>query len=96
LLSSCKILIGRFFFRHVKPWSERTKPEENTPHQGEHYKQLAGLTEGIAFAFPPPGFQRWGTSGGFQSFWKDRAGKDVAFLAQNLKTFWTARVNRRS
>src|SRR5678810_737846 len=51
-------------------------------------------TEGIAFAFPPPAIPGVGTSGGFQFILEDRAGKDVAFLAQNLKTFLDAARKR--
>ena len=35
-----------------------------------------------------------GTSGGFQFILEDRAGKDVAFLAQNMKTFLDAARKR--
>src|SRR6266498_5298734 len=57
-------------------------------------KQLAGLTEGLAFAFPPPAIPGVGTSGGFQFILEDRSGKDVAFLAQNMKTFLDAAHKR--
>ena len=84
-----------FFFVTFKPWSERTKPEEQyTAIKANINKQLAGLTEGIAFAFPPPAIPGVGTSGGFQFILEDRAGKDVAFLAQNLKTFLDAARKR--
>ena len=84
-----------FFFVTFKPWSERTKPEEQyTAIKANINKQLAGLTEGLAFAFPPPAIPGVGTSGGFQFILEDRAGKDVAFLAQNLKTFLDAARKR--
>ena len=47
-----------------------------------------------AFAFPPPAIPGVGTSGGFQFILEDRAGKDVAFLAQNMKTFLDAARKR--
>jgi HAE1 family hydrophobic/amphiphilic exporter-1 len=88
LLSLVQNTYSAFFFVTFKPWSERTKPEEQyTAIKANINKQLAGLTEGIAFAFPPPAIPGVGTSGGFQFILEDRAGKDVAFLAQNLKTF---------
>jgi len=84
-----------FFFVTFKPWSERTKPEENyAAIKANINKQLAGLTEGLAFAFPPPAIPGVGTSGGFQFILEDRTGKDVAYLANNMKTFLDAARKR--
>jgi HAE1 family hydrophobic/amphiphilic exporter-1 len=95
LLSLVQNTYSAFFFVTFKPWSERTKPEEQyTAIKANINKQLAGLTEGIAFAFPPPAIPGVGTSGGFQFILEDRAGKDVAFLAQNVKTFLDAARKR--
>src|SRR5947207_1905080 len=95
LLSLVQNTYSAFFFVTFKPWSERTKPEDQyTAIKANINKQLAGLTEGIAFAFPPPAIPGVGTSGGFQFILEDRAGKDVAFLAQNLKTFLEAAHKR--
>src|SRR5882762_3910907 len=95
LLSLVQNTYSAFFFVTFKPWSERTKPEEQyAAIKANINKQLAGLTEGIAFAFPPPAIPGVGTSGGFQFVLEDRAGKDVAFLAQNLKTFLDAASKR--
>ena len=95
LLSLVQNTYSAFFFVTFKPWSERTKPEEQYDAiKANINKQLAGLTEGIAFAFPPPAIPGVGTSGGFQFILEDRAGKDVAFLAQNLKTFLDAARKR--
>src|SRR5881409_1076517 len=95
LLSLVQNTYSAFFFVTFKPWSERTKPEEQyAAIKANINKQLAGLTEGIAFAFPPPAIPGVGTSGGFQFILEDRAGKDVAFLAQNLKTFLEAARKR--
>ena len=95
LLSLVQNTYSAFFFVTFKPWSERTKPEEQyTAIKANINKQLAGLTEGLAFAFPPPAIPGVGTSGGFQFILEDRAGKDVAFLAQNLKTFLDAARKR--
>jgi hypothetical protein len=52
------------------------------------------LSEGIAFAFPPPAIPGVGTSGGFTFVLEDRAGKDVSFLSQNLQTFLAAARKR--
>jgi HAE1 family hydrophobic/amphiphilic exporter-1 len=95
LLSLVQNTYSAFFFVTFKPWSERTKPEEQyAAIKANINKQLAGLAEGIAFAFPPPAIPGVGTSGGFQFILEDRAGKDVAFLAQNLKTFLDAARKR--
>ena len=95
LLSLVQNTYSAFFFVTFKPWSERTKPEEQyAAIKANINKQLAGVTEGLAFAFPPPAIPGVGTSGGFQFILEDRAGKDVAFLAQNLKTFLDAARKR--
>src|SRR2546423_232955 len=94
LLSLVQNTYSAFFFVTFKPWSERTKPEEQyTAIKANINKQLAGLTDGLAFAFPPPAIPGVGTSGGFQFILEDRAGKDVVFLAQNVKTFLDATRN---
>ena len=84
LLSLVSDTYHAFFFVTFKPWSERTKPEEQYEAiKTRLNKYFASLSEGIAFAFPPPVIPGVGTSGGFQFILEDRAGKDVAFLAQN-------------
>src|SRR6266568_4722292 len=95
LLSLAQNTYSAFFFVTFKPWSERTKPEEQyAAIKARINKYLAGLTEGLAFAFPPPAIPGVGTSGGFTFVLEDRAGKDVAFLSQNLKTFLDAARKR--
>src|SRR6478609_6404142 len=95
LLSLVQNTYSAFFFVTFKPWSERTKPEEQYPAIKARLNQYLGsLSEGIAFAFPPPAIPGVGTSGGFQFILEDRTGKDVAFLAKNLKTFLDAARKR--
>jgi HAE1 family hydrophobic/amphiphilic exporter-1 len=95
LLSLVQNTYSAFFFVTFKPWSERTKPEEQYPAiKARLNKYLSTLTEGIAFAFPPPAIPGVGTSGGFTFMLEDRAGKDVGFLAQNLKAFLDAASKR--
>jgi hydrophobic/amphiphilic exporter-1 (mainly G- bacteria), HAE1 family len=95
LLSLVQNTYSAFFFVTLKPWDERTKPEEQYQAiKTSINKQLAGLSEGIAFAFPPPAIPGVGTSGGFTFVLEDRAGKDVGFLSQNLKTFLEAARKR--
>ena len=95
LLSLAQNTYSAFFFVWFKPWGERTKPEEQYQAIKAHInKELAGLSEGIGFAFPPPAIPGVGTSGGFAFMLEDRAGKDVSFLSQNLKTFLDAARKR--
>ena len=95
LLSLVQNTYSAFFFVTFKPWSERTKPEEQYAAIKARLNQYLGsLSEGIAFAFPPPAIPGVGTSGGFTFMLEDRAGKDIGFLAQNLKTFLDAAHKR--
>ena len=95
LLSLVSDTYHAFFFVNFKPWSERKKPEEQYDAiKARLNKYLGSLSEGIAFAFPPPVIPGVGTSGGFQFILEDRSGKDVAFLAQNMKTFLDAARKR--
>jgi len=95
LLSLVQNTYSAFFFVTLKPWDERTRPEEQYQViKATINRQLAGLSEGIAFAFPPPVIPGVGTSGGFTFVLEDRAGKDVGFLSQNLKTFLEAARKR--
>ncbi|HEY6206195.1 MAG TPA: multidrug efflux RND transporter permease subunit [Chthoniobacterales bacterium] len=95
LLSLAQNTYSAFFFVTFKPWSERSKPEEQYQAiKARLNKELAGLSEGIGFAFPPPVIPGVGTSGGFSFVLEDRAGKDVSFLSQNLKTFMDAARKR--
>ena len=88
LLSLVQSTYSAFFFVTFKPWSERKKPEEQYEAiKARLAKELGGLSEGVAFAFSPPAIPGVGTAGGVTFVLEDRAGKDVAFLAQNLKTF---------
>src|SRR5205823_4215374 len=63
LLSLVQNTYSAFFFVTFKPWSERTKPEEQyTAIKANINKQLAVLTEGLAIAFPPPTMPAVGAS----------------------------------
>lgn len=95
LLSLVQSTYSAFFFVTFKPWSERKKPEEQYEAIKAHLgKELGGLSEGVAFAFSPPAIPGVGTAGGVTFVLEDRAGKDVAFLAQNAKTFMDAARKR--
>jgi HAE1 family hydrophobic/amphiphilic exporter-1 len=76
LLSLVQSTYSAFFFVTFKPWSERTKPEEQyTAIKANINKQLAGLTDGLAFAFPPPA-----SPVASSSYWKIAPAKTSPFL----------------
>jgi HAE1 family hydrophobic/amphiphilic exporter-1 len=84
-----------FFFVTLDEWSKRKKPEEQYEAiKTSLAKQLATISDGISFSFPPPAIPGIGTSGGFTFILEDRAGKDIQFLSQNLKTFLDAARKR--
>jgi hydrophobic/amphiphilic exporter-1 (mainly G- bacteria), HAE1 family len=95
LLSTVYNTYNSFFFVNFKPWSERTRPEEHFDAIKAHLNQeLRKIPEGNAFAFSPPSIPGVGTAGGFTFVLEDRAGKDVAFLAENLNKFLDAARKR--
>ena len=57
-------------------------------------QKLGGIPGAIGFAFPPPAIQGVGTSGGATFILEDRAGKDIAFLAENTSKFLEAAKKR--
>ena len=60
LLSLVQNTYSAFFFVTFKPWSERTKPEEQyAAIKANINKQLGGVTEGLAFAFPQASNSSW-------------------------------------
>ena len=95
LLSFVQTSYNGFFFVTLKDWGDRQKREEQYQMIRQHLNQeLSKLPEGIAFNFSPPAIPGVGTSGGFTFVLEDRAGKDVAFLADNLAKFMAAAQKR--
>lgn len=95
LLSMVSTTYNAFFFVTFDPWEERKKPEEQLPSIFQNVnKRLAELPEAKAFLFPPPAIPGVGTSGGVTFVLEDRAGKDIAFLADNTQKFMEAAKNR--
>jgi len=91
LLSTVYNTYSGFFFVNFKPWSERTKANESYAAIKAHLNsELAKIPEARSFAFAPPSIPGVGTAGGFTFVLEDRAGKDVAFLAENVSKFMTA------
>jgi HAE1 family hydrophobic/amphiphilic exporter-1 len=91
LLSTVYNTYSGFFFVNFKPWSERTRPDESYAAIKAHLnRELVKIPEARSFAFSPPSIPGVGTAGGFTFVLEDRAGKDVAFLADNLNKFMAA------
>jgi HAE1 family hydrophobic/amphiphilic exporter-1 len=91
LLSTVQTTFNAFFFITLKPWDERTAPNEQYAALKQTInKKLAAIPEGIGFSFPPPSIPGIGTSGGVTFMLEDRAGRDPAFLGENLNRFLEA------
>ncbi|HEX4631462.1 MAG TPA: efflux RND transporter permease subunit, partial [Chthoniobacterales bacterium] len=91
LLSTVQTTFNAFFFITLKPWDERTAPNEQYAALKQTITQkLAAIPEGIGFSFPPPAIPGIGTSGGVTFMLEDRAGKDPAFLGENVNRFLEA------
>jgi hydrophobic/amphiphilic exporter-1 (mainly G- bacteria), HAE1 family len=85
-----------FFFVSLKPWEQRKSKEQQIEEiQASVQHQLMGISDGIAFSFPPPQIPGVGTSGGVTMILQDRTGNDdPAFLTKNLFGFLGALHNR--
>jgi HAE1 family hydrophobic/amphiphilic exporter-1 len=75
-----------FFFVTLKPWEQRkSKQQQIEAIQASVQRQLAGVSSGIAFSFPPPPIPGIGTSGGATMILQDRSGNDDPnFLTRNV------------
>ena len=95
LLSGVASTYSSFFFITLEDWAARKKPEEQyAAIKANLNRQLGGLTQAIAFSFPPPAIPGIGTSGGATFILEDRAGKDLAFLAEQTNKFIDAARKR--
>ena len=95
MLSQVQNTYSAFFFITLKNWSERKAPEEQYEAiKASLTKKLGTLPGAIAFAFPPPAIPGVGTSGGATFVLQDRAGRDIAFLAENTTKFIEAARKR--
>jgi HAE1 family hydrophobic/amphiphilic exporter-1 len=95
-LSGVNTTYSGIFFVSLKGWSERKSPDEQYPailkHVNAAFYQVAGAR---AFAFSPPAIPGIGTSGGVTFMLQDRAGKDVAYLSENVAKFVAAARERK-
>ena len=95
LLSGVSTTYNGLFFVTLKPWDERTKPEEQLRWMiARANEDLSKISEGTAFVFPPPDIPGIGTSAGVTFILEDRAGMDPNFLAQQTKKFIEAAAKR--
>jgi HAE1 family hydrophobic/amphiphilic exporter-1 len=95
LLSQVSNTYSAFFFISLKEWKERKAPaEQYEAIKASLTKKMAGIPGGIGFPFPPPAIMGIGTSGGATFMLQDKAGKDVAFLAENTQKFIEAARKR--
>jgi len=95
LLSGVQATYNGFFFVTLKDWHERKHfAEQYQAIKDRLNRQLAQIPEGVAFSFSPPAIPGVGASGGITFILEDRAGKDVAFLADNVKKFIAAAGRR--
>ncbi|MCX5808360.1 MAG: multidrug efflux RND transporter permease subunit [Proteobacteria bacterium] len=95
LLSQITNTYSGFFFITLEEWSKRKKPEEQYEAIMMHInKEMSKLSEGFGFPISPPAIPGIGTAGGFTFALEDRAGKDISFLAHNVKTFMEAARKR--
>src|SRR5512137_1260404 len=95
MLSGVANTYSSFFFITLEEWALRKSPEQSYEAiKANLTRELGGLTEAIAFAFPPPAIPGVGTSGGVTFILQDRSGKDVAFLAENTQKFIEAAKKR--
>src|SRR5579875_36101 len=66
-----------FFFVTLKPWDQRTSHDQQLAAiQQSVQRKLMGVSEGLAFNFPPPAIPGIGTSGGVTMMIEDRSGSD--------------------
>ncbi len=95
LLSTVQSTYNGFFFAALKNWGDRETAQEQYAAITQHLnRELAKVSEGIAFSFPPPAIPGVGTSGGFTFALEDRQGRDVAFLAKQVEAFMKAAGER--
>jgi HAE1 family hydrophobic/amphiphilic exporter-1 len=85
-----------FFFVSLKPWEQRkSKQEQLAAITGSLQQKLGGVSDGLAFAFPPPSIPGIGTSGGVTMVLEDRSGGDDAtHLTQSVYAFLGAVAKR--
>ncbi len=89
LLTQTQSTNTAFFFVSLKPWGVRkSRGEQIQAIQASVQQKLFGVSEGLAFSFPPPAIPGIGTSGGVTMILQDRSGNDDPnFLTKNVYAF---------
>jgi HAE1 family hydrophobic/amphiphilic exporter-1 len=96
LLTQTQSTNSAFFFVSLKPWGVRkSRAEQIQAIQASVQQKLMGVSEGLAFSFPPPEIPGIGTSGGVTMILQDRSGNDdPTFLTKNVYAFLGALSKR--
>jgi len=95
LLTQTNATYSAFVFVALKPWGQRKSKDTSIKAIMDSVNDnLDNMPEGRAFAFSPPAISGVGTSGGFSFMLEDRAGKSVAYLAENTDRFMQAAEKR--
>jgi len=97
ILSGVQATYNATFFVTLKPWDERTKPEEQYAAIKSHLTdELAKVSEATASVVPPPAIPGVGSAGGFQFIIEDRGGsQNQQFLTDNVNKFMEAARKRK-
>ncbi len=96
LLSGVANTYSAFFFVPLKPWDDRTGPDEQYAVIRRHIAVgLSKIREGIAFSFAPAAIPGIGTFGGATFVLEDRTGGDQQFLTPNVRAYMAAARKRR-
>src|SRR2546426_770976 len=89
LLSAVSTTYNGFYFVSLEPWDQRNEKGLTADVIiRDLNRRLAGVPAAQAFAFAPPAVPGIGTAGGVTFMLEDRAGKDPAFLAENVGQFY--------
>jgi hydrophobic/amphiphilic exporter-1 (mainly G- bacteria), HAE1 family len=95
ILNQVNTTYNGYFSVTLKPWHERTKPEEKyAAIIARVNRDLATLPDAQAFAFSPPAIPGIGVSGGLTFMLEDRTGRGLSYLADNTKKFIAAARQR--
>ena len=88
LLSTVQSSYGAFFFVTLKNWHDREDAKEQYGAIQKYLNaKLAGIPQGVSFAFSPPAIPGVGRSGGVTFMLEDRSNQGVSFLNDNLQKF---------
>ncbi|GKS59354.1 multidrug efflux RND transporter permease subunit [Nitrospira sp.] len=95
ILSQVNTSYNAYFSVNLKPWHERTRPEEQYDVLLDRLNRtLAMLPEAKARAFSPPPIPGIGVAGGVTFMLEDRAGRGIEFLGEHTTRFLDAARTR--